>query len=93
MWEQLFAATNTGTPITAILNPSSGPDVVNGDLGFYKTILNTYLNLGDERAEPSADDNDSLTVGKHPQTRDWGITCPKLLISFAVTCRTFKATA
>ncbi|CAM9294120.1 unnamed protein product [Ectocarpus fasciculatus] len=62
MWEQLLAATNTGTPITAILNPLSGPNVVDDDLVLYKTILNTYLNLGDERAEQSADDNDSLTM-------------------------------
>lgn len=93
MWDQLLAATITGTPITAILNPRSGPNVVGNDLALYKTILNTFLNLGDDRADPSADEHDSLTVRKYPQTRDWGMTCPKLLNLSAVTCHTFKATA
>ncbi|CAM9181158.1 unnamed protein product [Ectocarpus sp. 6 AP-2014] len=62
MWEQLLAATITGTPITAILNPRSGPNVVGDDLPLYKTILNTFLNLGDDRADPSADEHDSLTM-------------------------------
>lgn len=75
MWEELLAATMTETPITAILNPASGPTPPDGgDLVLYKTILNTFLNLGDDRADPSAADHDSLTVGKHPETRDWGIT-------------------
>lgn len=63
MWVKLKAAAEDNHPITGILNPDSGPNVFGGALSDYQSILNTFLDKGQERADPDSDIA-ALTVRK-----------------------------
>lgn len=88
MWVAVKAAAVAGHQITGILNPANGPGVANpdpdvpDDRDLYKTILNSFLNKGDDAN--GEDDVSALTVRKRLLHRiGWGMQRTSI---FAVCC-------